>query len=183
MRSMKPDERSPLIDEQAARLFERDEDVERAKNVAFRLLAARPRSRNELVQRLRGKHFQKTTIEGAVEALVRLGMLDDRAFAQGWVEHRLNARPTGRKALERELRDKGVASDVAVQVLDEMFAGRDPGEEALSLLRTRERQYRGLDRQKAMSRMYGLLGRRGFDAEAARAAAQKMWREIERDAG
>ncbi len=175
---MKPDERSPLIDEQAARLFERDETVEQAKNAAFRLLAARPRSRSEVIRRLRGRHFSTQAIEGAVEALERLGLLDDRAFAQRWVERRLSARPAGRQALERELRDNGVTPDVVAQILDEMLAGRDPEKEALSLLQSRERQYRGLDRQKAMSRMYGLLGRRGFDADTARSAAQKMWQVI-----
>ncbi|MBI2951126.1 regulatory protein RecX [bacterium] len=171
--------RHPLVDAQAARLFSQDESVEKAKDLAFRLLTARPRSRSEVIRRLRGKRFSRQAIEGAVEALERLGLLDDRAFARGWVERRQATRPTGRQGLERELSDRGVAPDVIAEVLNEMLTGRDPEEEALALLRTRVSRYRGLDREKALGRMYGLLSRRGFDADASRAAAMKMWQEIE----
>ena len=175
---MKPD-RHPLVDDQAARLFAHDEAVEQAKNLAFRLLAARPRSRGEVIRRLRGRHFSQQAIQGAVEALERLGLLDDRAFAREWVERRQATRPMGRQALERELRDRGVAPDVIAEVQDEMLTDRDPEAEALDPLRTRAGKYRGLDREKALGRMYGLLGRRGFDAGVARAAARRMWQEIE----
>lgn len=175
---MKPD-RHPLVDDQAARLFAHDETVEQAKDLAFRLLAARPRSRGEVIRRLRGRHFTRQAVEGAVEALERLGLLDDRAFARQWVERRQAARPTGRQGLERELRDRGVAPEVIAEVLDEMLADRDPEEEALALLRARAGRYQGLEREKALGRMYGLLSRRGFDAEVARAAALRLWQEIE----
>ncbi|MSS70341.1 MAG: regulatory protein RecX [Candidatus Latescibacteria bacterium] len=175
---MKPD-RHPLVDDQAARLFAHDEAVEQAKNLAFRLLAARPRSRGEVIRRLRKRLFSPQAIEGAVGALERLGLLDDRAFARKWVEHRQTARPTGRQGLERELRDRWVAPDVVAEILDEMLADRDPEAEALDLLRTRVVRYRGLEREKALGRMYGLLSRRGFNAEVARAAARRMWQEME----
>jgi regulatory protein len=175
---MKPD-RHALVDDQAARLFASDEAVEQAKNLAFRLLAARPRSRGEVIRRLRGRRFTQQAIQGAVEALERLGLLDDRAFARQWVERRQAARPTGRQGMARELSDQGVAPDLIAEVLDEMLADRDPEEEALDLLRTRTGRYRGLEREKALGRMYGLLSRRGFDAEAARAAARRMWQELE----
>jgi len=175
---MKPDKRL-LADEQAARLFAHDEAVEQAKNLALRLLTARSRSRGEVIRRLRGRHFSGQAVQGAVEALERLGLLDDRAFARGWVERRQAARPTGRLGLERELREQGVAPDLVAEVLDEMLTDRDPEAEALDLLRTRAARYRGLDREKALGRMYGLLSRRGFDAETARAAARRMWQEIE----
>ncbi|OGG49543.1 MAG: hypothetical protein A3F84_29055 [Candidatus Handelsmanbacteria bacterium RIFCSPLOWO2_12_FULL_64_10] len=172
-------DRHPLVDAQAARLFTQDEAVEKAKNLAFRLLTARPRSRSEVIRRLRGRHFSRQAIEGAVEALERLGLLNDHAFARGWVERRQATRPTGRQGLERELREQGIVPDVIAEVLDEMLTGRDPEEEALVLLRAKAGRYRGLDREKALSRMYGLLIRRGFDADTARAAAMKMWQEIE----
>lgn len=168
----------PIIDEQAARLFERDEGVERAKSAAFRLLASRPRSRSELLRRLREKHFPNRSIQGALEALDRLGLLDDRAFAREWVERRLSGRPAGRRSIERELSEKGIPPEITAQVLDEILAGREPAEDALGLLRSREKHYRGLDREKALSRMYGLLSRRGFDPDTARAAAMRMWTEI-----
>jgi regulatory protein len=177
---MKPVLHAP-IDAQSARLFSRDEDVERAKNAAFRLLAARSRSRAELTDRLRGKGFSGKAIRETLEALERLGMLDDRAFARQWATRRMETRPAGRRALERELREKGVSADLIQETLDETLAGRDPAAEALALLRNRAFRYQTLERERALGRMYGLLGRRGFGVEVARAAARRMWLEIERN--
>ena len=168
-----------LVDEQAGRLFHTDEAVEQAKNAAFRLLAARSRSRSEIIGRLQARRFPEAAIQAAVETLERLGMLDDRTFAVQWVERRLESRPMGRPGLERELAEKGVPPDVAGRVLDEMLADRDPDHEALQVLRSRLNRYRGLDRDKALGRMCGLLGRRGFTGDVALAAALRLWKEIE----
>ena len=58
-----------------------------------------------------------------------------------------------------------------------MFAGVDPEAVALDLLRSRRRRYDGVERRKALSRMYGFLGRRGLGA-VAHAAAERAWLEF-----
>ena len=80
--------------------------------------------------------------------------------------------------LSRELRKRGIGEAVAEAALDEVFAEIDPEAVVLDLLRSRRDRYRGLDRQKALSRMYGFLGRRGFEASVAREAAERAWAEF-----
>src|SRR5438128_1057281 len=58
-------------------------------------------------------------VDGAIARLLDLGMLDDEAFARGWVESRDRARPRGEIALRRELALKGVDRIVVDGILEE----------------------------------------------------------------
>ena len=63
---------------------------------AARFLEPRARSVSEVRRRLTGAGYQPLLVDGAVERLLELGMLDDEAFARAWVESRDRARPRGR---------------------------------------------------------------------------------------
>ncbi len=164
---------------ESARMFEVDEEVEKAKKVAFGLLGGRAYTRQEILGKLRGRQFRRRAIEQTVQTLERLGLIDDWAFARRFVQERMRLRPMGRQMLARELKVRGVAEETVQQVLDEALEGVDLGVVALDLLRSRQERYRGLERQKALSRMYGFLGRRGFEARIAREAAERTWAELE----
>ncbi len=159
-------------------MFEVDEEVEKAKNAAFRLLSGRSYTRQEILGKLRGRRFKERAIEEAVQRLERLGLIDDWDFARRFVRERMRLRPMGRPMLVRDLRKRGVAEEIVQQVLDEALEGVDLEAVALDLLRAREARYRGLDRQRARARMYGFLGRRGFEAAVAREAAERAWAEL-----
>jgi regulatory protein len=89
------------------------DDCWRATDAALSLLAARARARRELADRLRRKGFDPAAVDHALERVERLGLIDDRAFAEAWVRDRLRLRPRGTRALVAELRGKGVAPSVA----------------------------------------------------------------------
>ena len=95
---------------------------------ALRFLEARQRSAAEVRRRLLIHGYRQDLVEGAIDRLLELGMLDDAAFAQAWVESRDRARPRGERALRRELGLKGV--DRAV--VDDVLADRVDRAEALA---------------------------------------------------
>ncbi|HEU4573028.1 MAG TPA: RecX family transcriptional regulator, partial [Candidatus Limnocylindrales bacterium] len=68
---------------------------------AARFLEARSRSVAEVRRRLTRAGYRADLIEGAIERLGDLGMLDDEAFGRAWVESRDRARPRGEIALRR----------------------------------------------------------------------------------
>lgn len=160
------------------RLFETDEEVQKAKNAAFRLLSGRAYTRAEIDKKLRGRHFSRSAINRTMAALEGLGLVDDHAFSRQWVQARLQGRPMGRIRLARELRRRGVPEAVVEETLDEALADVEPAALALDLLRSRAARYRGLDRQRALARMFQFLGRRGFQATVAREAAEAAWAEL-----
>ena len=78
---------------------------------AARFLEARSRSVDEVRRRLASAGYRPELIDGAIDRLTELGMLDDEAFARQWVESRDRARPRGERALRDELRRKGIERD------------------------------------------------------------------------
>jgi regulatory protein len=163
---------------------------------AARFLEARSRSISEVRRRLTGAGYRPELVEGAIERLTELGMLNDEAFARSWVESRDRARPRGERAIREELRLKGVDRAVIEAVLEErrgaaltrgQAPGRagdghmpDEGESAGSadrvaaerLLARHERALaRVPDARVRRQRAYALLARNGFDPDICREVA------------
>lgn len=160
--------------------LERAEQAYRAVSVAMRAIEARPRSTQELRERLKRKGFAEDLIEAAIERLQDLGLVDDAAFARFWVESRQNSRMRGHSALRDELRRKGVGSQLIDETLrDEDLVG-DPHQQAEQIARQALRRYAGSpDFQSFARRMGGLLQRRGYSFDTIRPIIAQLWRERE----
>ncbi len=141
--------------------------VDQAKDACLNLLAVRARSRAELVKRLGEKGFRVEVTEAALDRLAEVGLVDDGSFAEQWVHERHTYSGRGKRALQRELRDKGVAPADAEPALaivtDEAERAR-----ATDLVRRKLATLsRDLDRDKAVRRLVGMLARRGYDQATA----------------
>jgi regulatory protein len=138
---------------------------------ALRFLEARARSIDEVRRRLRTAGYQTGLIDGAIDRLTAVGILDDATFAQAWVESRDRARPRGERALRRELQLKGIERNVLDEVLDERrpsggsAEATDPDVVAAERLLTRHAAAlaRVADPRQRRQRAYALLARNGFD--------------------
>lgn len=154
------------------------DDPQVVLDAAARFLEARSRSVVEVRRRLTGAGYQPALVEGAIDRLLELGMLDDEAFARAWVASRDRARPRGERALRDELRQKGIEREVVDRVLEEraspdgeIHASPDL-EAAHRLLRRNERSLsRVADPRVRRQRAYALLARNGFDPETCREVA------------
>jgi regulatory protein len=138
----------------------------------LRLLAVRQRSRAELERRLLGAGFGAEEVAAELHRLQQVGLVDDRAFAQAVVEHAIRARGEGRRAVRRRLVAAGVSTAIAEGVLDDVVAD-DEGDRALALARSRVSRLRDLPPDRAFSRLWGFLARRGYAPDVARWAARK----------
>ena len=136
-----------------------------AKTIVFRLFKFRPRSKKEIIKRLKEKNIAPKVIEKIVEYFKTIGMIDDALFAKGWSRSRLN-KPFGIQRICYELRQKGVDQDVIADALDEVTQDYDEVETIVALAEKRLKKYSHLDKQKARQRLYGFLARRGFSSEA-----------------
>lgn len=148
---------------------------EQAKEACLRLLAIRARSRAELAQRLSAKGFASEVAEPALDRLAEVGLIDDAEFARQWVRQRHNFSGKGRQALAQELRRKGVAQEDAAAALDSLSAD-DEHERATELVRRKLRTLpAGLDREKAIRRLVGMLARRGYGHSVAYTVVKAEW--------
>lgn len=140
---------------------------------ALRFLEARQRSAAEVRRRLLFRGYRPDLVDGVLTRLSELGIVDDAAFAEAWVESRDRARPRGERALRAELRKKGIDR----QVVDDVLESRErsaPDADAAAARRVLERHARTLERitdpRERRNRAYALLARNGFDSDTAVAA-------------
>lgn len=154
-----------------------EDQLQKAKDIAYRYLSYRARSVAEVRDKLREKDVAAEVIAEVIDHLQRQQLLDDRAFARRWIEARLS-RAHGARKLAQDLRHKGVAADVIDEVLAEYAPVLNSGERAAELLSKQVWRYRGLAPDKAKRRMLGFLARRGCDRDMARAAVEQVWQEL-----
>jgi regulatory protein len=159
-------------------MFAVDEAAEKAKGAALRLLGMRAYTRKEIKDKLNKREFEPSAIEATLADLERLTLLDDRDFARRFVDERLRLKPCGRMLLSRDLKRRGVPVGTVDEVIEEAFEAVDAIDLAYQVLSGRARRYEGLAKDKAINRMYGFLGRRGFDGSTARTVAMRVWQEI-----
>jgi len=106
--------------------------AEASLEIAAHFLGTRPRTRWEVERRLQRARAADDVIQGTLERLTRLGLVDDLAFARWWMEQRDRHAPRGRRLVEAELRQHGVARDVVEQLGDELVALETRAQESAS---------------------------------------------------
>ncbi|MEW2352740.1 regulatory protein RecX [Spirillospora sp. NPDC029432] len=133
----------------------------RAREICLRLLGMGPRTRAQLADALRRKGIPDEVAEGVLGRFTEVGLIDDEAFAQAWVQSRHSGRGLARRALAAELRRRGVAQETvndAVETLDSEQEERT----ARRLIERKAAATRGVDPAKRTRRLVGVLARKGY---------------------
>ena len=157
---------------------------------AARFLEPRARSVAEVRRRLTGAGYRADLVDGAIERMLELAMLDDEAFARAWIESRDRSRPRGERAIRVELGQKGVdriTVDLVLAERREAAEGVPGGEdgdgapisadEAAAerlIARNARTLARVADPRSRRQRAYALLARNGFDPEVCRTVAGRV---------
>ncbi|GAA2134905.1 hypothetical protein GCM10009727_28970 [Actinomadura napierensis] len=132
-----------------------------AREVCLRLLASSPRTRAQLADALRRKNIPDDVAESVLGRFTDVGLIDDEAFAQAWVQSRHAGRGLARRALAAELRRRGVENETVNSAVDALDAGQEE-RTARALVDRRLRATRGVDPAKRMRRLVGMLARKGY---------------------
>lgn len=162
----------------------RDEALAPVRKRALGLLDQRARSRHELRERLIKAEFAPELVDEVLASLERASLIDDSSFAHEWVRQRAARRGKSAKALDLELRDKGVAADVRASALAQI-SEEDEEAQARALAEKKARALKVVpaDRaeyDKALRRVVGVLARRGYSSElTVRVARESLEARIE----
>jgi regulatory protein len=162
------------VDERAIAELRRRDVVEDAYDRALNYLTYRPRSAWEIRRYLEKRGLGQDAQAVVLERLTRAGLVNDREFAQFWVENRAAHRPRGRRALRAELRQKGIATEVVEAAVSDV----DEDAAALTVAEARARRLSDLDRQAFRQRLYGYLQRRGFSYDVCRRVTDRLWEQV-----
>ena len=137
-----------------------------AREICLRLLTAMPRSRAQLADALRRKDIPDDVAERVLGRFADVGLIDDAAFSQAWVQSRHLGRGLARRALAAELRQRGVADETVSAAVETLDSDQEEAT-ARELIARRLAGTRGLDPAKRMRRLVGVLARKGYPAELA----------------
>jgi len=130
--------------------------VQKLLDKTYRFLSYRPRSEREIRNYLKKKNASDEIVQKIVKKLKKLRLIDDLVFCRWWIEQRITFRPRGKFALQVELRQKGIDSEMAKKVIEAMV---DEVKLAKKVI-----QGKKANRQK----LSALLARRGFSWEIIR---------------
>ncbi|MCL4529316.1 MAG: RecX family transcriptional regulator [Chloroflexi bacterium] len=146
---------------------------ERAYQQALLFLSYRARSESEIRQNLRKHKFSEETIEQTLERLRENRLADDHQFARTWVENRSTFRPRSRRALQMELRQKGLSNEAAQSALANL------DEEALAYEAglKKARRLEVLEWNEFRKKLSEFLARRGFPYSVIAPVVSRIWNE------
>lgn len=144
---------------------------QRINNVSMHALGRRGMSTAEMREYLLGREFALDEVEGEIDRLLGVGLLDDFALAETLIRTLRDRKGLGRSALVAELRRRkldGEAVDAALEDLDD-----DEFARALSLAEKRAGQLRSLDDETAKRRLGAFLMRKGYSGAVVQAVVAR----------
>ncbi|MBR7678016.1 regulatory protein RecX, partial [Streptomyces daliensis] len=81
--------------------------------------------RQQLAEALSKREVPEDVAEEVLSRFEEVGLIDDAAFADAWVESRHHSRGLARRALARELRTKGVDSALVEEAIGQLDADQE----------------------------------------------------------
>ena len=142
----------------------------------LRLLAASPKSGQELRKRLADKGFSVESIDQALHDLRTQGVLDDTLYAKDLMARLTLGKCVGRHKVAFELKRHGISKQISDDLL-ETLSIEDETERALEQARVKWAGWSQLDPQKRTKRLYDFLIRKGYDFQVAQDILQKLSKE------
>ncbi|WP_327086493.1 recombination regulator RecX [Nonomuraea sp. NBC_01738] len=137
-----------------------------ARAICLRLLTLAPKTRAQLAEALRKREIPDEAANAVLDRFTELGLINDEAFAEAWVDSRHHGRGLARRALASELRHRGVDNDTVNDAVDRL----DDDQEADTARRLVDRKLastRSLDPQTRTRRLAGMLARKGYSSGLA----------------
>jgi len=154
------------------------EDARKAAHgAALRLLAGREMSTARLRERLGARGYPEDVIQGIVERLTRVGVLDDRRAALAAARTLVAVRHRGRHRVARELEGLGFSKELAQDATESVLAETDEREVVAKVVASKLRGRRSIPDPASYRRLFAALLRRGFPADLIRTALRPYWQQ------
>lgn len=115
---------------------------------------------------MRRKDIPDDVAEQVLGRFTDVGLIDDEAFAQMWVQSRHTGRGLGRRALAAELRRRGVDNEIVSEAVETLDSEQEE-RRARDLVMRKLSSTRGVERTKRVRRLVGMLARKGYPAGMA----------------
>ncbi len=149
---------------------------EKARGIAANYIGARMYTCREIEDRLRRKGIDKDTAEQVVADFAKIGALDDRLYAEAYVNQAIRLSAKGAYRIRQELYAKGVARSIIDDVLADTS---EDTEAALSEYIESHRLCENISSRRDLEKLKARLARRGFSPSEIRECLGKYDFELE----
>ncbi len=148
-----------------------------AWNFALKILGISPKSRNEMIERLKTKGYTGGLAEKTAARLEAVGFLNDRALAAGLVARMAASRKGfGKRKAAFELKRRGFDAAAAAEAL-EALTGEVQKESAEVLAQALWAKTGKMPFLKRKKKLFDTLVRRGFDFGMTQQVIEKVIRD------
>ena len=131
----------------------------KAQDSALKYLGYRMRTEKEIEDRLISEDYGEEVRQKVMDFLKKYNYVNDREYCEKYIRETMKLRPKGSYLIKTELKNRGVAEEVAEEAVRR--AGIDELSVAEQLLEKKYEGFADMD-NKELSRVYGYLQRRGF---------------------
>jgi len=170
------------IDDDKLKELIQQEELNKAKNYAYRLLGSRMYTVKGVRDKLFERGYSEEVVNEVIETLERYGYLNDKVYAAEWIQSRLCSNPKGKYILRQELIRKGIKDSIIDDVIGEEFDESKEYDMALELARRKIKLYKNDDPASAKRKLQGVLFRRGFNSEVVNNVVEQVTKEKESEA-
>jgi len=154
----------------------------KTKDAAFRLLARRLHSFQELKTKLLHKKYEIAIIEEVLFDLKSKNLLDDKKFADEFFNEKFSKKKIGKNRIRIALINKGVPRPI----IDEVISSADDNTNlenahSLAVKKINLLKDKVLDKRKIRSKIYSYLNMRGFESDVIMKTLNNLDLEIENE--
>lgn len=136
----------------------REDDFNRCKNHALKLISYSQKTSFDIRKKLRDKKFSSESIEETINFLNEYGLIDDEAYVRAYVNDKSSLSSRSKNKIFYKLKAKSIPEDLILKYLDEI-SDEDEYEKALILAKRKAGDDLSFDNKQ---KVYRYLGGRGF---------------------
>ena len=143
------------------------DEVGFGKRIAYSYLSYKPRSKKEIIKKLKEKKISAVSIEKIVQLLEGQKYIDDETYARNFLESKTRGKAIGKRLMQKKLREKGIPNELATIILAENFPGERETALASELLKKYLKRIKYKNDLDKKNKSFRYLISRGFDYETA----------------
>jgi regulatory protein len=151
------------------------------KQRAFRYLGRRQHSTSELRIKLKQKGYETELINEVLDDLKQKNHLDDKKFAEMFVEEKIKLKLWGEQKLRSELIKRGIKSEIISDILRNKITDEDKVNNAMTVATKKYHtlKNRNVENDVIKRKLFTLLNSRGYTYDVIKNVCSKLITEDE----
>ncbi|MEJ5285970.1 MAG: hypothetical protein CH6_4067 [Candidatus Kapaibacterium sp.] len=152
----------------------KEQRIIEAKNIALNFVSYKQRTKFEVEQKLKQKHYTESEIQKAIEFLEDFGYLDDKKFAKDYLQFALKQKKYSLLRIKNNLFQKGLSKDVIDEVLRDLQVDSQEFENAMNLALKKFQQLVRMNKDNPVQKVAQYLYSKGFSWEMINKVVEEL---------